>query len=303
MAYIYIFTNKINGKKYIGQTIKDNCFIRIDEHKRLSKNKPRQLIDRAIKKYGWDNFKIDYFKCAEEILDNMECALIALYETTNKEKGYNLESGGNKNKHLSKETKNKISEAHLKNPNRYWLGKHPSEETRQKMSDAQKGEKSSWYGRKHTNETKNKMSVKSKCRKHSDETKIKLSIIHTGKKATEETKKKISESHKGEKNSMYGKHHTEETRQKFSDQRKGEKSIWYGKHHTEETKRKMSDAQSGDNNGNAKKIICIETNKIFGCIREASNYYNISYSGISKCCNNKSKTAGNYHWQYYQEAA
>lgn len=41
-----------------------------------------------------------------------------------------------------------------------------------------------------------------------------------------------------------------------------------------------------------KKIICITTNEIFKSIEDASKFYNIQSSGISKCCNGKSKSCG-----------
>jgi len=48
-------------------------------------------------------------------------------------------------KHHSRETKKKMSEAHLKNPVRHWLGKKMSVEIRKKLSESHKGEKSSFW--------------------------------------------------------------------------------------------------------------------------------------------------------------
>jgi len=50
---IYKFTNKINGRIYIGKS--NNLRYRIKHHLRKSAN---QVIDRAIKKYGLDNLNI-----------------------------------------------------------------------------------------------------------------------------------------------------------------------------------------------------------------------------------------------------
>ena len=52
MVGIYKITNKLNGKFYIGQS--NDIERRFDEHKR-QKN-PKILVDKAISKYGKENF-------------------------------------------------------------------------------------------------------------------------------------------------------------------------------------------------------------------------------------------------------
>jgi TPP-dependent indolepyruvate ferredoxin oxidoreductase alpha subunit len=81
----------------------------------------------------------------------------------------------NKGKKLSIEYRKKLSEAHLKNPTRYWLGKkHPlSEETKRKLSESKKGHLVS------------------------DETRKKISEILKGRYLTEEHKINISKGKKG----------------------------------------------------------------------------------------------------------
>ncbi len=79
----------------------------------------------------------------------------------------------------SKEAKEKMRLAKLKNPIKYWLGKK------------RKGE---W---KLSEENKRNIGLASLGRKHSEETKLKISNTHKGKKLSEEHKKKLSNSHKG----------------------------------------------------------------------------------------------------------
>lgn len=49
---------------------------------------------------------------------------------------------------------------------------------------------------------------------------------------------------------------------------------------------------------NIKKVKCIDTNKIYNSIKEASNDNNINRASISFCCVGKYKTAGGLHWEY-----
>ena len=62
-GYIYCYTNKINDKKYIGQTTKT---IEIRAGKNGIGYDRRYKFGKAIAKYGWDNFIL-------EILETIEC--------------------------------------------------------------------------------------------------------------------------------------------------------------------------------------------------------------------------------------
>ena len=59
-GYIYCITNKINGKKYIGQTtetIHKRWIRHINAHSNMA-------ISKAIDKYGKENFEIKELLCA-----------------------------------------------------------------------------------------------------------------------------------------------------------------------------------------------------------------------------------------------
>ena len=51
---IYIITNKLDGMRYIGQTI--NYEARKAAHRNNKKDKTR--LHRAIRKHGWENFEM-----------------------------------------------------------------------------------------------------------------------------------------------------------------------------------------------------------------------------------------------------
>ncbi len=279
MTGVYVLENKINNKRYVGQSI--NIEIRMRAHQSNSK---AAVIDRAIKKYGWDNFEQFIFPLPMGMLNYFEIEIIKKLNTL-VPNGYNVLPGGHlssgmKGKKCSFETKKKMGESQK--------GRHHSEETKKKMSEAQMGEKNHMfgiellnennpmYGKKHTEEAKKKMSESGKGRKLSKETKLKMSKAKKdmseetkkkmgraskGRKHTGETKKKISIANKNpsdktrKKMSIAAKdrRHTEETKKKISFATKGEKnpmfgrtgnkSPWFGKYHTEKSKKKMSIAR------------------------------------------------------------
>ena len=94
---IYIYTNKTNGKVYIGQTINEDS--RMIQHKYAYENTP---FEKAIKEEGWYNFNYSVLykvigwdkKLVTDVLDSMEQYYIALYQSTLKVKGYNVSIGG-----------------------------------------------------------------------------------------------------------------------------------------------------------------------------------------------------------------
>lgn len=100
MSLIYKATNKINGKIYIGQTVRS--FIeRQTAHKRESFNKLHSSYNypfhRAIRKYGFDNFEWEIIeKCPRELLNEKEIHYISVFKSyaPKNPNGYNLTIGG-----------------------------------------------------------------------------------------------------------------------------------------------------------------------------------------------------------------
>lgn len=70
MIGIYCYTNKINGKQYVGQSI--NIEQRRHQHERDFKNEKSAFHD-AILKYGIENFIFSILEeCSIESLDEKE---------------------------------------------------------------------------------------------------------------------------------------------------------------------------------------------------------------------------------------
>lgn len=154
---IYKIINKINGKCYIGQTIRgfDKRYIYQGEdiekiykyHLTMKKynNYYNEHLFRSIEKYGFDSFEvIKIFDVAfsQIELDIKEKFYIKLFKSNERNFGYNISEGGEGNSRPCKEeTKEKISKANKgkllgeKNP---MYGKTHTEEVRKKMSEINK---------------------------------------------------------------------------------------------------------------------------------------------------------------------
>ena len=194
---IYIATNLINRKQNVGQTTRTFKKRQKEHH---GKN-DTLLLYRAIKKYGAENFKWISFTCPEEDLDWTETFLIAELNTQ-VPNGYNLESGGHKNKHHHELTRKKMSENHWDNSgeNHPMWGKHPSEKTRQKISESNSGENHPMWGKHHIEESRQKMSESQLGEKSHMWGKTGKNHPKWGTHPTEESRQKMSESKSGENN-------------------------------------------------------------------------------------------------------
>ena len=133
---IYCIYNKINNKRYVGQT-RQGYRKRFIQHKTPASGCP--LLKNAIKKYGKENFECELLDVAEteEIANLKEKMWIALLKSYKPENGYNLSMGG-KIGHFNKETLHKMSESH-KGCKNHFYGKTHSEEVKRKMSEHRKG--------------------------------------------------------------------------------------------------------------------------------------------------------------------
>lgn len=111
---IYLITNNINGKRYVGQTIQPIGY-RWRAHIRDSKiyNYP---LYRAIIKYGPVNFGVIELESTNDLtlLDDMEKKHIVEQKSFIdwKQGGYNLTTGGYGHHNVSDETKAKLSKLH-----------------------------------------------------------------------------------------------------------------------------------------------------------------------------------------------
>jgi group I intron endonuclease len=207
MNFIYVTTNIINGKKYVGSH-------------RGSPNDSYlgsgTIFKNSIKKYGAANFKREVLKeCnIEENLfweEKYIRDLNTLYPN-----GYNLSKNGGFNI-FTDDLRKKLSDAKMGKP-RSAKRREISEETRKKMRESAKkrirGPRSEEtkekirkanLGKKRKPETRQKLSASLSGKKLSPETKKKMSEFQKGRVKSDQERKHIAESKKGEKNPMFGK--------------------------------------------------------------------------------------------------
>lgn len=109
VATVYLITNKINGKTYIGIT-RFSSHKRWLEHVYTASRSPRTRLHRAIKKYGVENFSITEVACAIAEPAMVERDVIKSFSPE-----YNQTNGGEitSGRRILKETAEKIRLANI----------------------------------------------------------------------------------------------------------------------------------------------------------------------------------------------
>jgi len=176
---IYLITNLVNNKKYVGQTKQGRAERRWQEHFVYTVNDSK-VLHNAIRKYGAENFEFKLIETdiLEELIDEREQYYIKYYNTFYLNgQGYNMTEGGQgiHGYMHTEETKQRIKESNLtawqrlkkEEPERYAQlcinrglaikGKPKSDEHKAKLSIAaskRTGDKNSFYGKHFSEESK-----------------------------------------------------------------------------------------------------------------------------------------------------
>jgi len=221
---IYLITNKINKKVYVGKSV--NVKNRLYHYNKIDcEDQPR--LYNALKKWGLDNF---YLEVIDEAIDGIQLDFLEIFfieknNSRNDKFGYNIQGGGggglhseeskkkigdkNRGKIISEETRNKISIANtgkkrstevrerLRELYKTTLG---SPEVMEKTRKINKGNKRG-VGRKASQEAKAKMSKARKGKPLSEENKKNIGIALKNSQVAIESRKKVAEFHRGRKRS------------------------------------------------------------------------------------------------------
>lgn len=272
-GFIYITTNMVNGKKYLGQ-------------KKFNKGWETYLgsgtyFNRAVDKYSEDNFdrNIVCFCYSPEELNQVEYDLSVFLDVVESPDWYNLCYGGATNAGYQHSEEDKIK---MRAASKI---RWSNEEERKKYSEMHKKENLPV-------EVWERMLEGLKNRGENDEWKAKLSTIAKERFANPEN------------NPMFGRNHTEETKKKQSQLKQGmyvgEKNHFYGKTHTEETKEKLRIANKGNWAGEknpfygshrtrgagprARKIVRLLDEKVYECIMDAAEDNHMDRHTVTRYC-------------------
>ena len=270
---VYLHENKINNKKYIGITHQKPKY----RWKNGRGYKSCILFNKAIQKYGWENFNhiILFENLSKEEAEQKEIELISFFKSNQKKYGYNIENGGNS------------------------IGKL-AEETKEKMRKAKKTFR-------HTEETKRKIGLKCKERYANKE-----NHPMYGKPHSKETKEKISNSNKKKINQYDLDGNFIKTWNSAIDVEKELgidschiNSVANGKQYSCHNYIWKYEKEKKINSYNNKQIKSINQYDLdgnfirnFKKMSDIKNEYGYGLSHISQCCKNKRKKAYGYIWRY-----
>lgn len=306
---IYKTTNLITGKIYIGKD---------------SKNNPNYLgsgviLERSIKKYGKEYFIKEILEYCTTINDLNDCEIkwISIYNSTDKEIGYNISFGGNGgydsyyksfvgNKHdlmllMHKKRSDAVKKA--------WA--NLTDEQRRYRSEIMSGENNPMYGKdgywKNKTLPKNTIQKIKNTKKSQDITgennpnynnrwgdeqkEIQSNLIKSKFKNGEIVKYKEGKTHI----EIFGEEKAKEISDKMSKKaslKTGNKNPFYGKTHTNETKEKIRQSKIGKKPPNMRKIII--NNNVYESLNDAHRTLDIKVTTIWHRL--KSKNYPNYNY-------
>jgi len=231
--YVYIITNNILNKQYVGSKMCYKEDPNNDGYWGSSRN-----LNNDYKIYGKENFSKEILEYYDEKISMLrgETKHILEHKTLAPD-GYNRFLPSQRERfymggyNFSEESREKNRKSHL--------GKKPSDKTKKLMSESRSGISHPGYGKNRSQEIKDKIGQSKKGQIHSMESKI-----------------KISKAFQKENHPLFGKHHSQETILKMSLKHRGVIP-------SEETKDKMKKSHLAK-----EKILCPHCNRFF----DAGNY-------------------------------
>ena len=306
---VYMHTSP-SGKSYIGITCKKPPETRWSNGNGYKRGHP--YFWKAICKYGWDKFKhnILFDGLTQQQAYEKEKEMIALYDTANPEKGYNMTKGGDGKSGyiMSKETKYKISKSRIgrftgeDNPNfgnhkiagknNPFYGKTHSAATKKKLSELARGRSSPMKGKHFSEEAlRNLLNARKKKRKPVLQFDLlghflnKFECAEDAARTVDGSRNVISGCCKGRSSVAYG-------------------YIWIYEENYDPTQpvqkkpRKQRDLDTYFSKAILQYTVDGVFVKEFVSTAEAHRQTNINVNCIKDCCRGRQKTAGGFIWRY-----
>lgn len=275
-----------NGKIYIGMTGRELAS-RWCNGKGYKRNKH---FDQAIKKYGWENIKHEIVKdgLTKDDAAELEKKTIALYETTNPDKGYNLSIGGlggTLGVKMSDETLRRMSIART-GPGNPRYGIKISKEESAKLSSLRKGrwsERQEAVLRRCQEENKKKVVCLDNC--------VVFDSVMEACKYANVDNKGVSNVCNGQYYKSGGLHWSFYNGESDDEIHEKLKEVI-----EKETEAKKNKSRSWS--GRPRSIICVETGETFQSSKSAGEYYGVSYKAINKVIGLPNRTSHGLHWVY-----
>lgn len=317
-GFIYITTNMINGKRYIGQ--------RKFSRKWQSYLGSGVIVKQAFNKYGRENFRRDIVAIGytSEQLNDLEVEWIKNYNAYKSDDFYNIADGGksgntfagkteeemaviknkiriaNTGRKVSEKTKAKIAKA---NKGRFvgelhcMYGKALSEDVKMKISKSVTGEKNGFYGKCHSLQTKSKLA-----KAHS----IKIICITTN----------VIFNSADEASKYYNCDRADITKccrgnKKYCGKLNSKRLAWmyYDEYLSSSKDEIQCIVKQAYINDNYKQVRCITTREIFNNMNLACEKYKLDASSLTKCCKGKIKSCGKHPitgeklvWEYLKDS-
>lgn len=297
---VYCYTNKINNKKYVGQTSR-SLKVRHKAHVVSANNSQtcdyNTPLHRAFRKYGISNFELQVLHIGDEYsLHMLESHYIHKWDLLSKHgRGYNLMPGGFVNNPYAGKTEEEILE----------IGRKIGLSRKGKYC----GELNPFYGKKHSQETKEKMSKALKGKQTSSKNPNAKKVVQLSKQgkyiATWEcitdASRQVGANATDIVNCCKGKQNTTND------------YIWvyadeYSRISEDELKNIVTKANKqlkGKFHPRAKSVVQLTKEgvyvKTWEYIKQASAQLGIGQGDIINCCKGKYKSAGGFVWHYLEE--
>jgi len=227
--YIYCITNKVNGKKYIGQTTKTPEY-RFGKHVGMA-GKNGQTIHKAIAKYGKDSFVLEVLDEASSYPELLQKEQDWIKKLNTKIDGYNETDGGEGS--WGRVISEKTREKHRRNI----LKRYEDPDYRKKVSASTKtGMKKWWNNLSETEQNEWKKNCATRpdgyvyptgwTYSHTEEAKQKISKASLGKPKAKEHKKNMSKARRGKGTGINNAMASEENRKKVGLSKLGRKKVY-----------------------------------------------------------------------------